>query len=263
MRRIGIQMHAKGGLTDEAYVKQIKALGFDATFTNVPTAERIGPLAELFAREGIFWESMHAPFDGINSIWLEGDSGDTMLARLQNGVDACALAGVPVLVVHLSSGLKPPSITDVGRARFAQLVAYAGEKRVQIAFENQRMLGNIAWAFEAFADAPHVGFCYDTGHENCFTPGREYMPLFGKKLVFTHIHDNSGEFDHDEHRIPFDGGLDFDRVARQIRESGYTGTLMLEVIAKNSNYYDDVAVEDYLARAARAIRRLRSMVDEI
>lgn len=261
MRRIGIQMHAKPGLSTEAYIKQIKALGFDATFTGVLPMEKIPALAQLLAEEGIFWESMHAPFDGINNIWLEGEEGDTMLARLKNGVDACALAGVPILVVHLSSGLKPPSITDIGRARFTELVAYAGGKQVQIAFENQRMLGNIAWAFEAFADAPHVGFCYDTGHENCFTPGREYMPLFGKKLIFTHIHDNSGVFDHDEHLIPFDGRLDFARVARQIRESGYTGTLMLEVIAANSNAYDDVDCECYLEKAAAAAKRLRDMVD--
>lgn len=261
MRRIGIHMHAKKGLETEAYVERIKALGFDATFTGVPALERVPALAELFAKHGIFWESMHAPFDGINNIWLEGKAGDTMLARLKNGVDACALGKVPILVVHLSSGLKPPSITDIGRARFAELVAYAGEKQVQIAFENQRMLGNIAWAFEAFADAPHVGFCYDTGHENCFTPGREYMPLFGRKLIFTHIHDNCGVFDSDDHMIPFDGNLDFERVARQLRESGYKGTLMLEVIAANSNHYDDVDVETYLERSAAAVKRLRDMVD--
>lgn len=261
MRRIGIHMHAKRGLDTEAYIKRISELGFDATFTGVPPKENIPKLAELFRKYGIFWESMHAPFDGINSIWLEGEAGETMLARLKNGVDACAVAAVPILVVHLSSGLKPPSITDLGRARFAELVDYAGEKQVQIAFENQRMLANIAWAFEAFADAPHVGFCYDTGHENCFTPGREYMPLFGKKLIFTHIHDNRGVFDHDDHLIPFDGNLDFDRVVRQIRESGYEGTLMLEVIAANSDRYDDVDVDTYLERSAAAVKRLRDMVD--
>ena len=102
-------------------------------------------------------------------------------------------------------------------------------KGVQIAFENQRKLANIAWTFEEIEDAPNVGFCWDTGHENCFTPGRQYMPLFGKKLICTHIHDNNGVFDHDEHLLPFDGKLDFVRAARQIRESGFTGALVLEV----------------------------------
>jgi len=261
MRRIGIQIYAKTGMDLEAYVKKISELGFNATFTGVPAADRIPVFARVLKKYGIFWESMHAPFDGINSIWRQGEEGDNMLGRLTDAVDACATAAVPILVVHLSSGRTPPSITDIGRERFAKLVDYAGEKGVKVAFENQRMLGNIAWAFEAFADAPHVGFCYDTGHENCFTPGREYMPLFGKKLIFTHIHDNTGVFNKDEHMIPFDGNLDFDRVVRQLKESGYQGTLMLEVIANHSDLYDDMACETYLEKAAAAIKRLRDMVD--
>lgn len=261
MRKIGINFGAKGGLSPEAYAETVKTLGFDAVFTGTPAFEKVPYYGELFAKNGLEWETLHAPFNGINAIWCEGEDGDEMLRRLTDAADACALGAVPVLVVHLSSGLKPPPVTDVGRARFTALVEHAAKKNVQIAFENQRMLGNIAWAFEAFEDAPNVGFCWDTGHENCFTIGRQYMPLFGKRLICTHIHDNSGEFNHDEHLIPFDGKLDFDRAARQIRDSGYTGSLMLEVIAGNSHRYDEMAVEQYLQRAADAVKRLRDMVD--
>ena len=261
MRKIGIMLNAKGGMELKDYVKRIRELGFEATFTGTPAKEKIAVLGEAFAREGLAWETLHAPYKGINNMWLEGEDGDAMLGQLTYAVDACAMGGVPILVVHLSSGLKPPSITDLGRARFTRLVEHAAAKGVQIAFENQRKLANIAWAFEAFEDAPHVGFCYDTGHEGCFSPGRQYMPLFGKKLICTHIHDNSGVFDADEHMIPFDGKLDFDRVARQIRESGFTGSLMLEVIAGNSHHYDDLSCEAYLERAAAAVKRLRDMVD--
>ncbi len=261
MRRIGINLHAKRGMETEDYLKKIAEVGFEAIFTGVPAAERIGELGNAFAKNGIVWETMHAPYKNINQIWLAGDGGEQMQAELLGGVDACHAAGVPILVVHLSSGLKPPSITDIGRARFEALVEHAAAKGVQIAFENQRKLANIAWAFEAFEDAPNVGFCWDTGHENCFTPGRQYMPLFGKKLICTHIHDNSGEFDHDEHLLPFDGKLDFARAVEQIRESGFAGSLMLEVIAANSHAYDDITCEAYLERAAEAVKRLRDMVD--
>jgi sugar phosphate isomerase/epimerase len=162
---------------------------------------------------------------------------------------------------HLSSGMKPPSLTDIGRGRFIALVEHAAAKGVQIAFENQRKLANIAWTFEEFEDAPNVGFCWDTGHEACFSPGRQYMPLFGQRLICTHIHDNSGEFNRDEHLLPFDGKLDFERIARQIRESGFTGSLMLEAIAANSHLYDDMTCEAYLERAAASVRKLRDMVD--
>ena len=261
MRKIGITLHAKRGLELPAYLKKVKELGFDCVFSGVPAPEKRRAMADAVREAGLEYETLHAPFDGINGIWLEGEAGDLMRKRLLDSVEACVEMGAPITVVHLSSGLKPPSITDVGRARFAELVEYAGQKGICVAFENQRMLGNIAWAFEAFADCPHVGFCYDTGHEGCFTPGRQYMPLFGGKLICTHIHDNSGEFDRDEHCIPFDGKLDFDRIVRQIRESGYTGSLMLEAIARNSHYYDDMPVEEYLEKCAVAVKRLRDMVD--
>ena len=261
MRQIGINLYAKQGMELSSYLKKIKELGVDCVFSGVPAKENRRKQADMVREAGLDYETLHAPYRGINDIWLEGEAGDQMLAALLDSVDACAEMGVPITVVHLSSGLKPPSITDLGRARFAKLVDYAEEKGVKIAFENQRKLANIAWTFEAFEDRPHVGFCYDTGHEGCFTPGRQYMPLFGKLLICTHIHDNSGEFDHDEHLIPFDGKLDFNRIARQIRESGYTGSLMLEVIAGNSHNYDDISVEEYLERSAAAVKRLRALVD--
>ncbi len=257
MRKLGINLHAMPGLSDEAYVKTMAGLGFSATFTG---PRNYVENAELFAANGIAYESVHAPFKGINAIWLAGEDGDAMYKELADCVDGCAAASVPIMVVHLSSGQTPPSITDIGRARFANLVEYAAKKNVLIAFENQRMLGNLAWALETFG--PDVaGFCWDCGHESCFTPGREYMPLFGDRLEFLHIHDNYGVFNEDKHLLPFDGGIDFHRFAEHIRRSGFTGTLMLEAIAKNSNAYDLLTPEEYLAKAAIAAKRLATLVN--
>ena len=184
-----------------------------------------------------------------------------MLDELLFSVDACVASGAPILVVHLSSGVKAPSITDIGRGRFDRLIKHAASKGVTLAFENQRKLGNIGWVFDEYESCDTVRFCWDCGHEACFTFGREYMPLFGKKLVCTHIHDNSAEFNADQHLIPFDGKIDFSRFAEHIRNSGYTGPLTLEVIPSNSNRYVGVCADDYLQKAANAIKKLRLMVD--
>lgn len=261
MRKIGINMGAIGGLPVEDYIKALSDLGFSATFSMPFENEKAKKISALCAKHGICFETIHAPFRGINRIWSKDPEGDAMLTELIDAVESCIVMEAPILVVHLSSGENAPSITDVGRDRFARLVDYACTKNVKIAFENQRKLANIAWTFEEFEDAPNVGFCWDTGHEACFSPGRQYMPLFGQKLICTHIHDNSGEFNRDEHLLPFDGKLDFERVARQIRESGFTGSLMLEAIAANSHLYDDMTCEAYLERAAASVRKLRDMVD--
>lgn len=263
MRKIGICFGAVRNIPAEERVQRYVSLGFSSTFTGVcDTKDEQVAYAELFAKHGLEYENLHAPFGHINDIWLDNEGGDQMLQELIKSVDHCAAANIPVLVVHLSSGLTPPSITDIGQSRFKKLMEHAEKNNVTIAYENQRMLGNISWAFEEFANSPSLGFCWDCGHENCFTLGRQYMPIFGKKLVATHIHDNSGVFNADNHLIPFDGKFDFDRFARQINESGYTGSLMLEVMKGHCpKFYDDLTDDEYLQKAANAIKKLRAMVD--
>lgn len=261
MRDIGINLHACKGFSDEEYIKIIKDLGFNATFTKVYEPERQCKIAELCAKYGITYETIHAPFPfiGINGMWLYGFGGDKMLKTLKASVDNCVLAGVDTMVLHLSSGDCAPPPTKIGKRRFTELVEYATKKNVLIAFENQRKLGNITWAFETFKDCENVGFCWDIGHESCFTPGREYMPLFGDRLVCTHIHDNSGRYNDDGHLIPFDGQIDFKRKMAFLNEYNYTGSLMLELKARHN--YDDITKEEYLKKAAEAVKKLSLMAE--
>jgi len=260
MRKIGINLHARKEMEMDRYVRIISELGFDTVFSGVKPTEEMAETAELLCKAGITYDTLHAPFGHINDIWYAGEGGDAMYAELTDCVDACARVGAPIAVVHLSSGNQAPPPTDIGRGRFIDLVDYAAGKGIKIAFENQRKLGNIAWAFEEFADAENVGFCWDCGHEACFTRGRQYMPLFGDRLICTHIHDNNGVFNEDLHRLPFDGSLNFERITAQIRESGYEGALMLEVMGYKP-YYDNISDEEFLTRAAEAVKRLREMVD--
>ncbi|MBR5528124.1 MAG: sugar phosphate isomerase/epimerase [Clostridia bacterium] len=254
MRKIGINLHAATGLSDEDYIKAMAGVGFEACFSGVFERERQLNVARLLEKHGISYDTLHAPFDGINAMWSENEDGDAMLARLKNTVDNCAAVGVPIAVVHLSSGEKAPSITDAGRKRYGDLVEYAVKKNIKIAFENQRKLANLAWAMETFG-TDEAGFCWDCGHESCFTPGREYMPLFGDRIVCTHIHDNHGIYNGDDHILPFCGSIDFEKVAMRIKESGFCGTLMLEVFSG-----DDP--QKFLEIAAQAAKKLCAMTDK-
>ena len=261
MNKIGVNHSDHFGMNADDSCRLFSQIGFDAFFVEYHDTKQTQSFAEAAQTHDLFFESLHAPFDGINNIWLDNEAGEDMLRRLINGIDMCVVAGAPICVVHLSSGMTPPSITDIGRMRFAKLVEYAQQKNIRIAFENQRKLANLAWAFETFTDDNVVGFCWDCGHESCFTFGREYMPLFGTRLLCTHIHDNEGVFDKDDHWIPFDGNINFDRFAEHIRGSNYHGSLMLE-LAYNRPRYADMPAEIYLRRAADAAKRLVQMVDE-
>lgn len=261
MRKLGINGGSVRGINAVDSVPLIRDAGFDCMFTGYRNDEYCGKIADAIDRASMSYDAVHAPFKGINNIWLPGEDGDIMLRSLTDCVDSCAHYGVPVMVVHLSSGDDAPCVNDIGHERFDRLVDHAGEAGVVVAFENQRKLANIAFAFEVYDRLPQVGFCWDNGHEACFADGREFMPLFGKKLRALHVHDNMKVHNQDLHLLPFDGQIDFSRFVAHIRESGYAGTLMLEVLPKNSNRYDELTPEQYYEKAYAAAVRLRKLVD--
>ena len=78
------------------------------------------------------------------------------------------------------------------------------------------------------------------------------MPLFGNKLVCTHIHDNFAKKDGDLHLIPFDGSIDFKKYAEHIKRSGYTGVLLLETTIHSGDYSESLTPRQFLERAFRA-----------
>lgn len=261
MQKIGINLHAIKGFSDEEYIEKIASLGFNSIFTSTYDLERHIKIAEYCQKYGVSYEFIHAPFDNINDIWFDGTKGENVLSELIRCVDICSNIGVKTIIVHLSSGEKAPAPYDIGRERFYRLVKYAANKNVLVAFENQRKIYNIAWALETFCEKVS-GFCWDVGHENCFTPGREYMPLFGNRIICTHIHDNSGVYNRDDHLIPFDGNINFYNVADTLVKNKFNGTLMLEVFCENSNKYEGYTPEKFLQRAANAAKRLAKMVEE-
>ena len=261
MRKIGINMNAIGGLTIEEYAKEIARLGFDRTFCGSSTPEGMVEMEKAVHKAGLSFDQLHAPFKGINNMWSAGEDGDAMYKILTDAVDCCVALDAPIATVHLSSGWTPPMLNDIGRGRYINLVDYAAKKGIKIAFENQRKLYNIAWAFEEFRDADNVGFCWDTGHEACATPGIEFMPLFGKRLICTHVQDNNAVFNEDLHILPFDGKVDFSRVAMWLNKYDYKGSLMLEVATGGRAIYDGLTPTEFLTRAYNAICRVRALTD--
>ena len=267
MRNLGINFETVffPGMTEKDGLSLLRASGFDSFFTDYYFDETIlERYAEAAVKSGIQWESMHAPFEAplrINSIWEEGAQGDTMLEGLIKCVRACHRFGVRVAVIHLSSGRHPPCVSDIGRERLDKLVEEAVHLDVTLGFENLRKLANLAFVLELYDEVPQVRFCWDVGHEACFTPGKQFMPLFGDKLAFTHIHDNMCVYNGDDHMIPFEGTIDFDRVTRQLRDSGFMGTLSLELLPHASGRYEGIAPDEYYARVYAAACRLRDMVD--
>ena len=261
MRKIGICIPKKTNSEITPFLEMLKCIGFEESFTC--HKENCGDIA----KSGLKMTSFHAPFDGINAMWSENEEGETMLSRLLESVDICKEYDIPVSVIHLSSGDNSPNINDIGTARFNRLVDYAVKNNVKLAFENQRKLANLAYIFERYANVPQVGFCFDTGHNNCFAKDIGYMPIFADRMMYIHLNDNQGIKGNDQHLIPFDGNSDLEKCAKTIANSPYKGGIMLEVFkspAEKTAYegYEDLSVEQYYQRAFEAGKKFREEVEK-
>ena len=115
-----------------------------------------------------------------------------------------------------SSGWNPPQVNDLGLSRYDEIVLYAEKRGITVAFENLRMVGNLAYLIDRYEHCDNVRFCFDCGHEHCYTKTVSMIDVFTNRICCTHIHDNMGK--EDEHLIPGDGIIDWDSFAAALKD---------------------------------------------
>lgn len=264
-RKLGMNCDACRGVTELETLELIKKAGFDCFFlgSDHVTPELVASLRAKGNELGLEFTFIHAPFYNINAMWLPGDSYKDVYDDMLMTIDAAADNGVPYVVVHLSAGWDAPAISDIGVARYDALFDHAAEKKVVIAVENSRVVGNIAYFTERYVDNPWVRFCLDMGHEHCFTKTVHFMDLFTDRLAVTHIHDNFGRGPErtgmpDLHLLPFDGNVNYHRIMRELDTYGYTGTLTLE-IGNGKEPYAKMTPEEFVNTAFERVKRLSEL----
>ena len=253
---IGININCYSNeLSIDRQIELMKENGFETTFC-MADDKNIRSIIEQLQASGIKFETLHAPFSHINDMWKEDDC--EMLKELCDSIRLCAEYSIPVLVVHQSAGRPAPLINDYGNTRYDALMEEARKYGVKIAFENSRCVGNVAAALERYPDAY---FCWDVGHEHCFTPGMMFLPYFKDRVGALHLQDNMCQLDRDIHVIPYDGLIDMESVAKRLAQSSYKNSIMLELGRHHSDMYTDLSPEEYYKRAAAAARRFERAVD--
>lgn len=268
MRKLGCSASALLGNSIEQNMECIKNAGFDCTFFSWDE----GVDAESYIKKansiGLEVETLHAPFGSMNSMWEEGEAGDIYTEVLRKCIQTAASFNVPYVIMHTTIGRVPPKTSAIGLMRYKKLIVEAEKSGVKLAFENLEFVRHLELILDYFK-SDNVGFCYDVGHENCYTPGIRYLPIFGDRLFCTHIHDNTGlaptkdvDYRDDLHKIPFDGTIDFEKVCKGIKECGFEGTLMLELSNRTPYcFYNDLTPESFYEKAYNAALKLRRLCD--
>ena len=263
MRAVGVNtLHDKFGISIEENLRLIKAAGFDCVFSSFTRSFPLKSAVSAAKKLNLEYETLHAPFtacgleENLNSMWRETGCGEQYLKLLLECVDACAQNGIEKCVIHNAVTENPPPVSEIGLERFSRLFSYAKKCGVRMAVENLESEEHLSRLMELTGD--FHGFCWDCGHNLCYTPMTDIMSLYGKKLICTHVDDNKGvtrpgiiHYTDDLHLMPFDGALNWEWYAGKIKSCGYTGPLTLEL---KDDYLGVGAAKFYELACKRALK---------
>ncbi|MGH4121627.1 MAG: sugar phosphate isomerase/epimerase family protein [Clostridium sp.] len=229
----------------------IKQAGFDGVLLwwgdeNIDTDGAKEKQPELALENGLIIENVHLPFSGTNDLWLDNINGDEYENLIITSIEQCANFQIPTVVMHLTRGNNPPPICKTGLNRIRRIVDIAENLNVSVALENLRKPEYMDYILQEISSTK-LGFCYDSGHNNCFTPKRDFLKHYGDRLFALHLHDNDGI--DDLHMIPFDGNIQWNKIKNELDDICYKGAISLEVEQGRYDKYRNMSAEEFLRRA--------------
>lgn len=240
-------------------LRMMKDIGFTNYFIGISTYEDADKIINAAENIGIRLETIHSPFKDINRMWYDDPSGEGPLNMMLECLSFCADHKVPIMVIHESANRVGPDMSNAGLVRFRKIFEKGNELGVKIAVENVRRTNHLARIFHENRDIP-VYFCWDSGHELCYTPGVDHVAFLGDKLICTHLHDNRGIYMGDDHILPFDGNMNWQRKADFVKAAGYKGPLTMEIV-RYRDLYNDWTDEQYLKTALERVKRFAAMCE--
>lgn len=108
--------------------------------------------------------------------------------------------------------------------------------------------------------SPYFGWCFDTGHANCFGIQPSVLRECACAPRSLHIQDNNGA-GMDEHLIPGDGTVDWNSVVENLKAVDYTGDCVLESHHQSLEAPDNER-DAILSRLLTSARRLREQMEK-
>lgn len=261
-----------GEINDFDALDIIKNAGFDGFFNDKmkhSDSKQTEALAEKAKKLGLVYQSLHAPFYGMDDLWHDesGEIAEIMEKDLLNSIDDCYNFDIPIVIMHAIIGMDRCTPTQLGIDRISKIIDYAVKKGVTIGFENTEGEMYLEKLFENFGEIKNVGYTFDSGHEMCYNFCMDLLGKYGKYLVSTHLNDNVGmtgkspDFLDDAHLLPFDGKADWQRIADRLHKCNYNGILTFELNKHSrpnmhtNDAYIKLSAEEYICEAYnRAVR---------
>ena len=265
MEKLGFSLQSSYGIPMPQVIDILADTGFCAVSPVWQRGENLSVIIQQAQARNLTIQSLHGPLRGLPAMWQH----DAEIARpiledlLQSAAD-CAAAEIPILVVHSWTGLNYTfRKEDLCFDHFDKLVQQAERDGIIIAFENLEGPEYLAALMERYDRCPAVGFCWDSGHEQCFTPQWDFLTHYGNRLVMTHLNDNLGVTDpagsfsgtDDLHLLPFDGKTDWDHTVSRLKAARQQEILNFELKIRPKgdrcklDLYSKIPLQQYLQEA--------------
>lgn len=213
-------------------ISMIKRAGFDTVCLNFEkdmekTETAWDNQVKITEKLGIPVHSVHLTGAGMTDIWKGGIRAAALTERTVREIRGLSELGITTGVIHVTWGFEPPAPpTEKALGRFLKIAETAERYGVRIALENSVFPDHLHFLLDNIS-SPFVGFCYDSGHENAFTPREDLLAEYGGRMFEMHLHDNSGN--RDDHYVPFDerGTIDWEAKARELKKTAIFGEFVI------------------------------------
>ena len=237
--KIGFALQGQYDIPLAQMIKLLGEAGFSAVSPRWSPDLDLEGLAKCVCENAMTLQYLHAPQKNLPLLW-QPELPEAIEAKdnILRAIDDCCKYQIPILVIHGWQGLYytfPSEPLDF--CFFDCIVAYAGEKGVQIAFENLEGEEYLDALLMRYCNEPHVGFCWDSGHDHCYPHKTDFLQAYGNRLIMTHLNDNFGLRDpsgrpdgkYDLHFLPYDGTIDWDNALLRLKSAPVQEILNFEI----------------------------------
>ena len=197
---------------------------------------------DLIRREREAARAAGIRFSQLHSLWptheTTAEGVEEKVIYMEKALEIARLLDCPRVVFHSEMPLgwdtDDEALAWRANERFIARVLPAAERtNVILCLENMPMkalsfsrVENMIRMVEQF-DHPLLGMCLDTGHAAVFGDDcGDAVRRIGRYLQALHIHDNDGTAD--QHRLPGDGIIDWERLRLALHEAHFTGSFSFE-----------------------------------
>lgn len=250
-------------------IRLIEEAGFDGIYlhSQYKPAEYIGLLRKASSLE---IESLHLPYkklhEGktvdsryVNVLWKDEDESRPYVADLIREIEFASRHGIGIVVMHLTGGEDPPPLNDNGIRSIEKILNVCEQHGIALCLENLRRLDYVDHVF-ARLTSDKLLFCFDSGHANCMTKNVESFPWeqYRHKLHYLHLNDNNGMAD--QHLIPFNGNIRWDRLLKEVFSYNNRLSLTLEV-RSSSETRKQLTEKQYLQLCFESVVKLQGLLE--